>query len=45
MELLQIQIRNQGLMAELKQQEILVEKHLEERRIQEEILWRKKSQI
>jgi hypothetical protein len=43
MKLIQIQIRNHGLTKDLKAQETLLKQQLEERRSQEEVLWRKKS--
>jgi hypothetical protein len=45
MKLIQIQIRNHGLTEDLKAQETLLKQQLEERRSQEEVLWRKKSRI
>jgi hypothetical protein len=45
MKLIQIQIRNHGLTEELKEQETLLKQQLEERRSQEEVLWRQKSRI
>jgi hypothetical protein len=45
MRLLQIQIRNQGITEELREQEALISQKLGERRVQEEILWRQKSRV
>jgi hypothetical protein len=45
MQLLQIQIRNQGITEELGGQEALISQKLDERRVQEEILWRQKSRV
>jgi hypothetical protein len=41
----QSQIRDMGLTEPLKQQEETLRQKLEERKVQEEILWRKKSRI
>jgi hypothetical protein len=43
MKLLQTQIRNHGLTEELREQENILKQQVEERRSQEEVLWRKKS--
>ena len=45
MEEIQIQIRKQGLTDELKAQELKVAQQIEERKRQEEILWKQKSRI
>jgi hypothetical protein len=45
MQILQQQIRLQGLTEDLKKQETLLNNHLAKRRAQEEILWRQKSRI
>jgi hypothetical protein len=45
MEEIQIQIREQGLTDELKAQELKVAQQIEERKRQEEILWKQKSRI
>jgi hypothetical protein len=45
MQALQQQIRHQGLIDSLKDQETTLNKYLAERLAQEEILWRKKSRI
>jgi hypothetical protein len=45
MENIQIQIRNHGLTEDLKARENLLKQQLEERRSQEEVLWRQKYRI
>jgi hypothetical protein len=45
MRILQIQIRDQGITEELREQEAMISQKLGERRAQEEILWRQKSRV
>jgi hypothetical protein len=45
MSIIQSQIRDQGISEDLKTQEATISQKLEERKAQEEILWRQKSRI